>query len=236
MFNTHSLSIGLLVLTCLLIAPELHADEGGRSKPTTCTYKTYTWSSAKRRTVDHKTVKKSYSKIGNDERDPDNPKCTVCSEDQVTVDPAELGIEGVKPIKVCYVYADKVKQALKTIHGSGEFKVVELTGYRVGRTRGRIVNGLRTKMSNHSFGTAIDINAKHNGLYSKCNIPKVTVKALAKCARRHGGDWDPKRRPKLTITSSGIVYKTFLNNVGWKWGGEISGNTRDMMHFSITGF
>ena len=137
---------------------------------------------------------------------------------------------------MCWVYADSLRRALQTIADSGEFDVTEITAYRPGRTRGRIVDGLRTEWSNHSFGTAIDINANRNGLYRSCNVEVVTPDSIESCRLGIGGEWDPESRPRETITSTGVVYRAMTTIVGWRWGGEIEGRTKDMMHFSITGF
>ena len=95
-------------------------------------------------------------------------------------------------------------------------------------------DGLRTEWSNHSFGAALDINAKHNGLYGQCNVAKVTPGLLASCKLRVGGAWDPVKRPETTITATGSLYRAF--RAFWRWGGEIAGGTRDMMHFSPSGY
>ncbi|MGI5830855.1 MAG: M15 family metallopeptidase [Bradymonadia bacterium] len=205
-----------------------------RKAPTRCSYSSYYWSSTLRRAVDHYQVDKAYSEVTDDERSPDDPRCTPCVEDQVTIDPREFGIEH-NAFRVCYIYADALKDALREIKESGSFDIVTLTGYRVGKTRGKVVDGKRTEWSNHSFGTAIDINAKYNGLYKQCHTtPREHSSELANCQLSMGGEWAPEKRPKLSITQNGIVVKVMTKF--WKWGGSIPGELKDIMHFSITGY
>jgi hypothetical protein len=214
--------------------PEVEPTESAE-RPTTCTYETYEWSTELRRAVNRREVAHPYSEVTADERAPDDPRCTVCREDQVRIDPSPLGIEGVSAVWVCHAHAPAVEAALRAIAESGEFDIVELTGYRVGRTRGRVVDGLRTEWSNHSFGTAIDINAEHNGLYNDCNVGEVTPETISRCRLSVGGRWDPERRPRRSITRGGVVYRAFTEIAGWRWGGELTGSMRDLMHFSLTG-
>lgn len=207
----------------------------GRVEPATCTYRTYNWSTEESRAVNRRTIEKDYDEVVDDERSPQDPRCTVCSEDQVTINPADFGVD-LEPIEVCWAYADAISDALRAIAESGEFEFTELTGYRPGRTRGRVVDGMRTEWSNHSFGTAVDINADHNGLYRSCDVDAVTADTIDECRLGVGGEWDPHRHPTRTITPESIVYDRFVRGVNWRWGGEIDGNTRDMMHFSPDGF
>lgn len=207
-----------------------------REPPQRCTYRTYSWSTTDGRAVNRERVEKPYSDVAGDERSPDDPRCTLCSEDQVTIDPAELGIDGVDEIQVCWAYAEVVRDALGQIAASPEFSVTDLTAYRVGRTRGAVVDGLRTELSNHSYGTAIDINAEQNGLYNRCDVSEVTPESLAGCRLGVGGTWDPEGNPNQSVVRDGIVHRLFTTLVGWSWGGEIEGRTRDMMHFSLTGY
>lgn len=222
-------------LCCLLVALSSAAGQT-RTEPERCTYTSYAWHTKKRRAVDRKKVSKSYADVTANERDPNDPRCTVCTEDQVSIDPASFGVRSVKPIRVCWAHASKVESALRSIAKSAEFEVIGLDGYRAGRTRGRVVNQRRTQWSNHSFGTAIDINAKHNGLYRSCNVEEVTEATLKRCRLGMGGAWKPAARPKTTIVKGGVVHKLFTGDVGWKWGGSIEGRIRDLMHFSLTGY
>jgi hypothetical protein len=209
-------------------APE--ADEAAGATPTRCTYRSYAWSVKTKKTVGHLRVDKPYAEVVDDERDPADRRCTVCSEDQVAVK-----VAGLPEIQVCRFWAGKVTEALKGIQADGGFALERLEGYRPGRTRGAVKDGLRTEWSNHSFGTAIDINAHHNAIYNGCKLAASPTRAadIAHCKRGLGGAWDPQRRPNLTIVAGGAPHKAFT--AFWKWGGALPGQLKDFMHFSITG-
>ncbi len=202
--------------------------------PSTCTYKSYQWHVEKKRSVNHQSVTKPYAEVGADERDPDEPRCSVCEEDQVSISLSDLGAPGLGTIQVCHVFEAQVRAALQTIIADPDFDIIDIVGYRPGKTRGKIIDAMRSEWSNHSFGTAIDINAARNGLYGACRITSLSPQALAKCKLRIGGAWDPDKHPRTTITPDSVVYRAFT--AFWKWGGEISGDTRDLMHFSISGY
>ena len=137
--------------------------------------------------------------------------------------------------QVCWVYADDVKAALDAVAADGSFTITVFDGYRAGRTRGKVKDGKRTGWSNHAFGTALDINADDNGLYRKCNIDgEPTLDKIEDCKLSNGGKWNPDKRPKTSIVKDGVVYREFTTF--WKWGGEIDGNIRDLMHFSLDGY
>lgn len=199
-----------------------------------CTYKSYQWSVRKKKAVNRITVKKKRSELTAEEKDPDYPQCTVCQEDQV-----EINIEDVPKVTVCKHFAQQVESALLTISEAHKkdvkaFKIKSLEGYRVGKTRGRIEKGLRMEFSNHSYGTAIDINAKYNGLYRPCMVSELNrFKDLKPCRLRHGGHWKPKKQPSLSISKESLVYQLFTKF--WKWGGERKDRVKDFMHFSING-
>ncbi len=199
-----------------------------------CVYSTYQWDVAKQRAARHRKVDKPYIEVSKDERDPADPRCTPCRGDQTTIDPARYGWPKVKAFSVCWAYADQVGKALQAIADAKDFDLREVTGWRVGRTRGAVVDGLRTGWSNHSFGTAVDINAAHNGLYTQCDIQVADPQRIRRCKLRVGGPWDPVARPRLTVTATGSVFQAFA--AFWKWGGQIRGDIRDLMHFSIDGY
>lgn len=224
----------LLCLAVLGVASAAWADSVAGNGSTRCTYATYQWDVARRAPSHGQAVDKPYAEVTADERDPSEPRCSVCREDQVRIEPKSLGLAKVPAFQVCHVYAADVRTALQAVAADGTFHIETLTGYRVGRTRGAIVDGLRTEWSNHSFGAALDVNAGHNGLYGDCNIPKASPALLATCKLRVGGAWDPGKRPATTITPASSLYRAFRKF--WKWGGEIAGGTRDMMHFSATGY
>jgi hypothetical protein len=206
-----------------------------RAIPTRCSYAMYNWSVTKKRGVNRRTEDHDYATVEGDERDPNDEVCTLCEQDQVEIDPADLGLD-VKPFKVCWAYADKVRAALATIADSGEFEIVSITGYRPGRTRGRVAQGMRMELSNHSYGTAIDINAKYNGLYRRCSVEATDETSIEGCTLGVGGAWNPTAMPRVSIAPGGVVVTTFTEDVGWKWGGSIEGRTKDFMHFSLTGY
>ncbi len=201
--------------------PEQKPEQEPAAAPRTCRYLTWEWNTITRKSVNHRWVKKPYSALTPEERDADSP-CTVCMADQTL-----LRLEGVPPFRVCRHVADKVRSALEEIIAAG-FPVHTIIGYRVGRTRGGPdANGLRTRFSNHSYGTAIDINAERNGMYSNC------VRFGPGCRLIRGGRWRPTAPG--TITAGSIVVAAF-RAMGWKWGGAIAGTQKDFMHFSFTGY
>lgn len=206
---------------------------GGRPTPTECVYSTSVWHVEKKTVVDRRTVRKPYSALDPDERDPNDPRCTVCEADQVRINPALLGLSGLPAFRVCHAYVEQVKEALRTLAKDPDVRIVSITGYRPGRTRGPVVGGMRTWFSNHSYGTAIDINASFNGLYDRCDVLRVSASTVRRCSLRLGGRWDPKVNPRETITEDGTIHREFTKF--WRWGGAIRGATKDMMHFSITG-
>jgi hypothetical protein len=200
-----------------------------REVPTTCTYSTYSWHVKKRRAVRHKRVEKPYGEVTDAERDPKESKCTICKEDQI-----EVKVGDVPSVTVCWLFETEVRKALEHISHS-HFVFEQIEGYRVGKTRGPVVAGVRSVFSNHSYGTAIDINRNDNGLYRACKVPinELTTQRVRRCRLRVGGRWDPDKNPKTTIVPKGIVHQEFLRF--WKWGGELPGNMKDFMHFSIDG-
>jgi hypothetical protein len=206
-----------------------------RPLPETCTYSAYAWDTKKGKSTDHFTVSKPYSEVTEDERDPNVPECTICREDQVEIDPHAFGVNH-GTIRICHVYAEQVKSALTEIAKSGEFDIEKLEGYRPGKTRGKVdKNGLRTQWSQHSYGTAIDINANHNAIYSQCTEKIVgSSQDVKNCKRGIGGAYQPEKFPRVSIVKDGVVYRIMTKF--WKWGGEIEGTTKDIMHFSVTGY
>lgn len=104
----------------------------------------------------------------------------------------------------------------------------EVTGYRVGMTRGEIdATGNHTGFSNHSFGVALDVNAEQNGLYENC------INFDSSCRLVMGGQWHP--RQTFSLTKDSVIVLEFKRN-GFLWGGEIPGQQKDFMHFSLTGY
>ena len=224
----------MMWLVAILTALGIPGEAPPRSE--LCTYRTYQWSVTEKRAVNRRTVTKPRAELTAEEKAPDFEVsgCTVCREDQV-----EVAVEGMPAILVCYYHADKVRKALEETKDSGTFKVETLTGYRVGQTRGKVVDGKRTLLSNHSYGTAIDVNARFNGLYGSCNLKKLPPRKsgdIKGCRRRMGGAWNPAEAPRTTVTPDSAMYRAFVDILGWRWGGEIEGRTKDFMHFSPDGF
>jgi len=187
----------------------------------TCTYSTYKWNSQLRKAIDFQSIKKSYSDLTRREIDP-RTGCSVCEEDQVTI-----RIEGAPKVKLCKAIAARVKMILTKAIENG-FPIRELVGYRVGMTKGNLdASGNRTQFSNHSFGTALDINSSYNGLYDNC------VEFNQHCNLIKGGEWDPQN-PYSIEQDHPII--TSLLEIGLKWGGSIKGKQKDFMHFSFTGY
>ncbi len=81
----------------------------------------------------------------------------------------------------------------------------------------RYVVGGSTRLSNHSYGRAIDFNPFDNPYISKSGtvLPK-------------GGEYDPADNPRSFSGDSPLV-KKFIE-LGWIWGGNW-GDPKDYMHF-----
>ncbi|MCP3687778.1 MAG: M15 family metallopeptidase [Gammaproteobacteria bacterium] len=174
-----------------------------------------------KKAVEFKKISHPYSSMKQSEID-EQTNCTVCLEDQELIQ-----IGNIPAFRVCKTIASKAYYILSNAYNEG-FIFNEITGYRVGMTRGDIDKaGNRTKFSNHSFGIAIDINAEQNGLYDKC------ITFSSECRLRKGGRWHPGTDGTLTENSR-IVTEMKAN--GFKWGGEIRGYQKDFMHFSPTGY
>jgi len=186
-----------------------------------CTYTTYKWNTEMRKAVEFKRVAKAYSHLTEKEVDPITG-CSVCSEDQIAIQVGNL-----PSVKICRVLASSVEKILNSALASGQ-PIVELVGYRVGMTRGDVdTQGNRTKFSNHSFGTAFDINASFNGLYDNC------VEFNSSCRLIKGGEWNPTFRESISADS--FLVKQLLS-IGLLWGGNIAGKQKDFMHFSLSGY
>ncbi len=205
---------------CVLLVSVLFS-QATLSSPELCTYSTYQWNTYSRQAEGFEQVQKPYSDITEEEFD-EVTGCTVCQEDQV-----EISIINIPPFKVCKHVASDIQNALEKSISLGQ-RVVEVIGYRVGRTKGEIdQSGNRTQFSNHSFGAAIDINPEFNGLYDNC------VSYNSNCRLIKGGKWSLTQSESLRIDSY-IVQ--IMRSIGFNWGGEIPGNQKDFMHFSLSGY
>ncbi len=208
------LPAALLLCLCLIIQ-DLQA-----SGPT-CSYTTYKWNTQHKRAVDHRSVQHPYADLRPEEIHQETG-CTVCEEDQ-----AEIDLPGIKPFRVCRLLAPDIRFALLRAIERGE-TITSVVGYRVGMTRGDAdALGNRTRFSNHSFGIAIDINARQNGLYDRC------LSFGPACRLRRGGAWVPGQTGSLERDSPAVLE---LRRIGLKWGGEIEGWQKDFMHFSPSGY
>lgn len=208
-------SIYLLILLFSLCMNVSHA------QPSTCSYQTYKWNTKLKRAVEIKEVKHSYSNLRKYEVDKITG-CTVCREDQV-----EIKLPNIKPFLICKVLAKGINKTLLKSINAGE-TINSVVGYRVGMTRGKIDELYnRTQFSNHSYGIAIDLNSKQNGLYDRC------ITFSKKCRLIRGGIWNPNKSGSITKNGY-IVYH--MKQLGLRWGGNIAGKQKDFMHFSPSGY
>ena len=185
-----------------------------------CTYSDWTWDVRQKKAVNFRTVQTTKDQLSSEHVHPELP-CSICQEDM-----AEIHIGDLEPVLMCRVVAGAVEDALNTARDQG-FPIETLTGYRVGRTKGAVdERGLRTEYSHHSFGLAIDINAETNGLYDNC------FSFSPRCRLRRGGPWSPDKTTSITPASP--LYKT-MKRTGFLWGGELYGQQKDFMHFSLSG-
>lgn len=193
---------------------------GNAKASDSCTYETWVWNPYLKKATEHTKIKKSKINLTPEELGRVNG-CTLCEEDQV-----EIRLESLPAFRICKVLQNKFERALRKAISQG-FPLSTITGYRVGKSKGPLNSkGQRTEFSNHSFGTAIDLNAEKNGLYDFC--PQF----LPACRLIRGGDYRPGAPGSITKESS--VYKSFIAE-GFKWGGELEGTQKDFMHFSLTG-
>lgn len=192
-----------------------------RSEPSDCSYEMQVWNVYEKRSVITKNVEHPYSELRPEEIDPVTG-CTVCSEDQ-----ERISILPLQLFSVCFKLAPRVRSSLGDMVRNGAL-INTVVGYHVIKSRGPIDgNGNRTGFSNHSFGTAIDINPEQNGLYDTC----ITFGPACRLIR--GGEWRPGT-PGTLDKNSDIV--SLFKEAGFKWGGEIAGKQKDFMHFSLTGY
>ncbi len=204
----------------MLLSGTCCAEQPLPTEPATCTYDVYNWSTLKKRAVNFERVRRPYSELRAEEKDPDTG-CTVCEEDQELVT-----VAGVKPFFLCRKLVPAVREALLKLLASGE-PVTEVEGYRPGRTKNPLDrSGNRLGFSNHAYGAALDINRAKNGLYDNC------FKFGPACRLLQGGRWDPGARGALV---HGSVIVNVMKAAGFKWGGEIDGRQKDFMHFSFSG-
>ncbi|OGW41454.1 MAG: hypothetical protein A2010_10855 [Nitrospirae bacterium GWD2_57_9] len=204
----------------VLSTPSL-LDARDRNPPSVCSYELQVWNTQIRTSVMKKQVRHAYGELLKSEIDPVTG-CTVCSEDQVTIT-----VPPLSPFSVCFKLAPKIGSLIEHLVREGE-PINTVIGYRVIRSRGPADSaGNRTEFSNHSFGTAIDINPEQNGLYENC------THFGPECRLLRGGEWRPGTPGSLEKNSDIVV---LFKQKGFKWGGEIAGRQKDFMHFSMTGY
>jgi hypothetical protein len=189
--------------------------------PETCSYEVAVWNVKAKKVIEVKKTRHAYKEVTGEETDPATG-CTVCREDQVLI-----SLPPIPKFRICRKLAPKVKKTLLgLIEGGATIKSIR--GYRAVRSKGALdKDGNRTVLSNHSFGTAIDINRELNGLYDRC------FEFGPKCRLVLGGRWKPG--VPGTLVENGPVVRA-MKEIGFKWGGEIKGRQKDFMHFSLTGY
>lgn len=192
-----------------------------RPAPSDCTYEMQVWNVNTKSSVNLKKVRHPYDELRTEEIDAATG-CTVCSEDQVLI-----LIPPLTPFSVCHTIAPLVRDAVTTATRRG-MPLHTIAGYRVIKSRGAVDgDGNRTGFSNHSYGTAIDINPEQNGLYDNC------LTFGPQCRLLRGGEWRPGTPGTLDRNSDFVA---LFKQAGFQWGGEIAGKQKDFMHFSLTGY
>ncbi len=167
----------LITASIAVFAPVPAAE--ARQAPSDCTYEVQVWNVYSKESVNEKKVRHPYNDLRREEIDPATG-CTVCSEDQETID-----IPPLAPFSVCYKIDPQVRSVLTRLILKGA-PLRTVVGYHVIKSRGTAdKNGNRTGFSNHSFGTALDINPGQNGLYDNC------VEIGPQCRLLRGGAWRP---------------------------------------------
>lgn len=214
------LSTAVLV-NIIILSYSIGSEAGGRPLPSTCTYEMQVWNVNQKKSNGLTKVAHPYATLAPEERDPVTG-CTVCSEDQETID-----IPLLPKFSVCYQLAPRVRSLIGMAVQRGAL-IHTIEGYRVIKSRGNVDrSGNRTEFSNHSFGTAIDINPEQNGLYDNC------IKFGPDCHLLRGGRWRAGVPGTLEKNSDVVV---LFKQEGFRWGGEIEGKQKDFMHFSLTGY
>lgn len=185
-----------------------------------CTYSFTVWNALNRKSEGPFLVKKSRSALSALEIGSRN--CSLCQEDQQEI----VLSNGVK-FKACRAYQGEFRSALERAISSGR-SITSVVGYRPSRSKGALDSaGRRTEFSRHAFGTALDVNEEHNGLYDRC------LSWNGGCRLIKGGIYRPGH--PLSITDGDIFVKSF-SQVGFRWGGAIPGQQKDFMHFSLDGY
>ena len=210
----------LLAGVLSLLLPMLCCASSARKKQD-CTYDVLVWNVNKKSSGPIKHVQRSREDLSQQEIDPATG-CTICSEDQV-----HIGLSPLPSFSICSKVAAQVQDVFEELLRRGA-PITSVVGYLVIKSRGPVDHeGNRTEFSNHSFGTAIDVNPDLNGLYDNC------VKFGPECRLLRGGEW--RIGVPGTLQRDSDVVLAF-KSAGFRWGGEIEGKQKDFMHFSLTGY
>ncbi|HAH07296.1 MAG TPA: hypothetical protein DCM05_12370 [Elusimicrobia bacterium] len=205
----------ILLLAAALAVP---AEQAAAPK---CSYTYTVWNVKAKKSLIRKTVSKAYGELTPSEKGPLG--CTPCVEDQ-----QEVVLSNGLKFQACKKAAEPVRKALEAALAKGQ-KIVSVLGYRAQMSKGAAdKDGNRTELSNHAFGTAVDLNEEHNGLYENC------ISWGPKCRLRKGGKYRPGADP-LSLTKESPALAE-LKAAGFEWGGKIEGRQKDFMHFSPTGY
>jgi hypothetical protein len=129
----------------------------------------------------------------------ENPRWRSASETRITP-PFQMFYAG-KPIKTITVHkkiADAVSVALNEIWdkcGKSQ-KTVEKTGAHdwAGCFNYRVISG-SNRLSNHSWGCALDLSPKTNGFNMKGTISRIVVDAFKRQGAFWGGDYKGRKDP-----------------------------------------
>lgn len=111
--------------------------------------------------------------------------------------------------------ADVVKIFTEIFEDAEQFPIKNVGGYSWRNTA-------MGKVSEHSYGTCIDINYDEN-YYCYADTGKAIT----------GSFWKPFENP-YSITTDGSVVRTFAK-YGWAWGGNAWSRLHDYMHFTYLG-
>ena len=198
-------------------SPSALADE---RTPPQCHYELGVWNVAAGKVLERRRINKPKSELTPEEID--EWGCTPCIEDQVSVTLSN----GVS-FQMCSRLAEPVRQALETVLERG-LPIETVVGYRPSMSKGPVDERQnRTQLSHHAFGSALDINEAHNGLYTNC------IRWSPSCRLIRGGHW--QAGTALSLTKDHPVVREMMA-IGFLWGGEIQGIQKDMMHFSKSGY
>lgn len=185
-----------------------------------CEYHFTVWNTKTKSSDGPFTINKDYKDLKPSELGPLG--CTPCEIDQ-----KEIILDNKMKVKICIKLAGPLLETLNQILKLG-YPLESILGYRPSISKGIAdASGRRTELSNHAFGTAIDLNENYNGLYVNC------LQWSSNCRLQKAGIYRPGHPLSLTMNSVPVL---LLKKIGLKWGGEISGKQKDFMHFSPTGY